>query len=359
MDTTRSVQAVGLPTDLDGVDPTFVTAALNVRYPGTRVTAVRIADLRQGSASSLRLHIDYECNPHELPASMFLKGDFVDHEFTSTAAFAGEALYFEHLAAALADVITQPRAFFTGIDDGGQAIVILEDLAVRDVTFGDCEQPLDVDTVADGVRQVAAMQGRFWQERGLDGVGTIPDISAVAQLMTFLVEPEHFDDYIARERAAYLSAPLRNRRTIESALHAMFEADLMMPRTLVHGDAHLGNTFRYPTGKLGFCDFQAMGRGPYMWDVTYFMTGALRPEDRRNSERELLAMFLNELKRHGAGDVPSFDAAFLAHRQHMMHGYMNILTPVEMQPDRFAVSMGQRFAVAMDDLDTLGSFEGR
>ncbi|BBZ14961.1 hypothetical protein [Mycobacterium branderi] len=41
----------------------------------------------------------------------------------------------------------------------------------------------------------------------------------------------------------------------------------------------------------------------------------------------------------------------------MMHGYLNILTPVEMQPDRFAVSMGARFTSAMEELDTLGSFD--
>lgn len=64
---------------------------------------------------------------------------------------------------------------------------------------------------------------------------------------------------------------------------------------------------------------------------------------------------VGELRRQGADEVPDLDAAFLAHRRHMMHGYLNILTPVEMQPDRFAVSMGQHFAAAMEDLDTLGS----
>jgi hypothetical protein len=33
----------------------------------------------------------------------------------------------------------------------------------------------------------------------------------------------------------------------------------------------------------------------------------------------------------------ALDEAFLAHRRHMMHGYLNILTPVEMQElDTFA-----------------------
>ncbi|MEU6562996.1 phosphotransferase [Nocardia nova] len=337
------------------IDATFVTAALASNYPRTRVAAIEIADLSQGSASSLRLRIDYADNPHELPPTMFLKGNFVGHEFTAAAAFAAEALYYRHLAGVLDGEVTQPRAHFAGLDEQGQAIVILEDLARRDARFGDCEEPLDVDTVADGVRQLAAIQGKFWNGRGLDEHDWITDVASVAALMSFLVQPQHFDAYIARERASFLTGSLRERRKIESALQAMFEADKALPRALVHGDPHLGNTFR-TDGTVGFCDFQAIGRGPYIWDVTYFMTGALEPADRHASERDLLSLYLDELRRAGADDVPTLDAAFSAHRQHMMHGYLSILTPVEMQPDRFAVAMGRRFAAAMEDLDTLRSF---
>ncbi len=345
-----------LPKRLEELDAEFVARALSRGFPETRIAAVEIADLRQGSASSLRLRIQYADNPHRLPPTMFLKGDFVDHEFTSAAAFAGEVLYYEYLAETLIDAVHQPRAYFAGMDDVGQAIVILEDLGMRGVRFGDCEEPLDVDTVADGVRQLAAMQGAFWRARGLDVHERVTDVASVAQLMSFLVQPSHFDDYIERERAGFLGGALRDRGRIESALHEMFATDTDLPQALVHGDAHLGNTFREPSGELGFCDFQAMGRGPYIWDVTYFLTGALTTEDRRNSERDLLALYIEELRRTGAEEVPSLDAAFTAHRRHMMHGYLNILTPVEMQPDRFAVSMGRRFAAAMEDLNTLDSF---
>jgi hypothetical protein len=112
-------------------------------------------------------------------------------------------------------------------------------------------------------------------------------------------------------------------------------------------------------GRLGFYDFQAMGLGPYVWDVTYFITGALHPDDRSGNERDLLQTYLDGLRQAGVADVPTLDDVFLAHRRHMMHGYLNILTPVEMQPDRFAVHMGARFVAAMADLDTLGSLSSR
>lgn len=351
-----SSEGVLLPGKLEEIDAEFLTKALSRRFPDTRVASADISEVRQGSATSLRLGVQYRQNPSGLPDSMYLKGNFVGHQFTSAAAFAAEVLYYEHLADALSGLVHQPDAYFAGTGEGGQAIVILEDLELRGVRFGDCDEPLNVDAVADGVRQLAAMQGRFWRGDGLEKFEGVTDVSSVAQLMSFLVQPQHFDDYIERERAAFLSGPLRDRRRIESALQAMFESDKALPQALVHGDAHLGNTFREPSGKLGFCDFQAMGRGPYIWDVTYFVTGALTPDDRHNAERDLLALYLDELRRNDVRDVPDPDACFTAHRRHMMHGYLNILTPVEMQPDRFAVAMGQRFAAAMKDLDTLASF---
>ncbi|MCV7235192.1 phosphotransferase [Mycobacterium branderi] len=303
-----------LPGKLEEIDASFLTAALSARYPGTRVGGVTLADLRQGSASSLRLRLDFADNPHGLPQLMYMKGDFIDHDFTSAAAFAAEAHYFHHLADKLSDAVRQPRAYFAGVDEQGQAIVLLEDLGLRGVRFGDCEQPLDVDTVADGVRQLAAIQGRFWRGHGLERFDWISDVTSVAALMQFLVQPDHFDDYINRERARFLSGPLRDRQRIEAALQAMFESDRALPTAFVHGDAHLGNTFRDPAGKLGFCDFQAMGRGPYIWDVTYFMTGAMNPKERSRFERDLLSLYLDELRRNGADEIPTLQDAFLAHR---------------------------------------------
>jgi hypothetical protein len=46
---------VALPNTLDEITPTFLTAALSSGAPGTEVGDVRITDLHQGSASSLRL----------------------------------------------------------------------------------------------------------------------------------------------------------------------------------------------------------------------------------------------------------------------------------------------------------------
>jgi aminoglycoside/choline kinase family phosphotransferase len=148
---------------------------------------------------------------------------------------------------------------------------------------------------------------------------------------------------------------MRDRVAVERALEAMFETDEQLQWTFVHGDPHLGNTFVEPDGRPGFVDWQGVARGPYIWDVTYFLTGALDTEVRRVNEQDLLRDYLGRLAASGV-DAPSFNDAWLAHRRHMMHGYLSILTPDQMQPDSFATIMGGRFARAADDLETLSAF---
>jgi len=347
---------VALPRDVDGIDAEFLSRALGSRYPGTFIEAVEVTDAHQGSGSTFRLALTYADDPHNVPESVYLKANFVAHGYTSDAAFLGEACYFAEFADRTSRLLNQPAGLFSGADNNGQAIVLIEDLTRRPVTFNDCESPLTVGQVADGVGQLAALHASFWAD-SLPTHAWLSDQGALAPPMMYLVQPAHFDGYINRERAALLSEPLKDRQRIATALAAMFLNDECMPKTLCHGDPHLGNTFLDADGRVGFLDFQTVGRGSYIWDVTYFMTGALAPVDRRAAERDLLDGYREALLGRGVENVPSREDMFLAHRQHMMHGYLNILTPVEMQPDQFAVSMGQRFAEAMEDLDTLGSFD--
>jgi len=257
--------------------------ALGSNYAGTSVATVEVTDAHQGSGSTFRLDLTYADNPHNLPPSVYLKGKFVAHNYTADAAFRGEACYFAEFGDRMTKVINQPIGFFAGVDNTGQAIVVMEDLTRRQVTFNDCESSLTVDQVADGVEQLAAMHASFWHD-DLSSHDWVADQGALAPLMMYFVQRQHFDDYIARDRAAFLPDSLKNREHIAAALAAMFENDEHLPQTLCHGDPHLGNTFLDAAGRVGFLDFQTVGRGSYIWDVTYFphgRIGARRPSQSR------------------------------------------------------------------------------
>jgi aminoglycoside phosphotransferase (APT) family kinase protein len=92
------------------------------------------------------------------------------------------------------------------------------------------------------------------------------------------------------------------------------------PRTLLHGDTHVGNTYLLDEGRMGWLDFQLSHRGCYARDLTYLITTALPIERRRAHERELIAFYFDELRSRGVTSVPDMDTAWTLHRQAAVWG---------------------------------------
>jgi phosphotransferase family enzyme len=60
----------------------------------------------------------------------------------------------------------------------------------------------------------------------------------------------------------------------------------VLPRSLLHGDAHLGNLIRSPGGPV-LCDFDSSCVGPPEWDLTPMAVGVVRFGDSLGRYREL------------------------------------------------------------------------
>jgi aminoglycoside phosphotransferase (APT) family kinase protein len=86
-----------------------------------------------------------------------------------------------------------------------------------------------------------------------------------------------------------------------------------MGPTDVHGDPHIGNTYLLPSGEVGFLDWQVARRGNWSLDLGYFLQGALTLEDRRRSERDLLAEYRDSLGLP-ADELPSAERSGCATR---------------------------------------------
>jgi hypothetical protein len=121
---------------------------------------------------------------------------------------------------------------------------------------------------------------------------------------------------------------------------------------------HPRNWFRVPDGALHLYDWQGIAKGNWSLDVAYALSAALEVEDRRAWERDLLALYLDELGAAG-GKPPALDEAFLAYRQQMLHGlifwtYTLLVGKVsELQPDDYVRALIRRTAQAVVDLETL------
>jgi aminoglycoside phosphotransferase (APT) family kinase protein len=127
------------------------------------------------------------------------------------------------------------------------------------------------------------------------------------------------------------------------------------PPTLLHGDAHVGNTYVLPDGTVGFLDWQVARRGNFSLDLGYFLQGALTTEDRRASERALLEEYRGALGLP-ADELPSSDEVWLRYRASVAHGLTLWLCTASagelwQRPD-IALALAQRYSAAYEDLQT-------
>jgi aminoglycoside phosphotransferase (APT) family kinase protein len=129
------------------------------------------------------------------------------------------------------------------------------------------------------------------------------------------------------------------------------------PMTLLHGDAHIGNTYVLPSGEVGFFDWQVVRRGEWSQDVGYFLVGSLTEADRRNSEKELIEIYRNALK---VPDVerPTKQQAWLRYRATPAYGlpiWLSTMGTDDYQAPAISLALSQRFAAAFVELDTMAA----
>lgn len=348
-----------LPLTLGEVTAEVVTDLLRQQFPGTLVTNLALGRVIPGTCTKVRLLLEYDDAGHEhrLPPTMYVKGGFESHGLTGQV-FPREAWFYRHLAGPIEGAL--PKCYFAGRNDR-QAILLLEDLLARNARFARASDSATVQQVQALLTVLAAVHGRLWES---DELSTLADEaprtsgSAVLDFSSLvLYQPENFGRMAQLPRAEVVPMKLRDLETARHYLERLVRAFDAGPRCLIHGDAHLGNTF-YPRdgSAAGFIDWQTYARGHWAFDVSHLLCTALAPDLRRQFERPLLEHYLGELERHG-GHSPGLEVAWESYRRMAFYGFAWALCPPELQVEEVCRTCAERVVAAMEDLGTLEALD--
>jgi len=189
-------------------------------------------------------------------------------------------------------------------DGEGRALVVLEDLCLRDVRFLTLQEPISFNLAKRFIEGLARFHACWWNAPDL---GTrfswAPDTSeeGVGFYFHLLTTPEIFARYAASPRGAAMPKVLLDPGRIRAAHIAMTAAQKAEGMAMVvnHGDMHLGNLYLDADGTPGFLDMQPR-RGAWSIDVSYFLIAGLDLVDRRRWEGALLQHYLHCLAEAGA-----------------------------------------------------------
>jgi len=343
----------------------LLTAVIHTRYPAVTLAGFDLLESRQygeqmvSTSGRAMLKLRYAAGaPDGLPERVVCKLA-LGAESVMAAFYENEVQVYTRLSPEL--LIEAPHALGALFDPKSeQCVLMLEDLSQRGARFPNVTQDVGLPAVESLVDTLAALHASLWESPRFSS-----DLSwlqshvhgRVSYLMNELAPPliQHEIDTQAFKRELVQ----RLRTTGPELLDGVKRVQLhqaRLPQTLLHGDAHLGNTYLLPQGATGLLDWQLCVRGYCMHDVSYLIVTSLSIAQRRAQERILLNRYRERLLELGVSNAPSSDEIWNEYRRAVVWGvYIGWLTtPVANYGWEINVVNHLRLTTAYEDLDTAG-----
>lgn len=321
-----------------------------------QIAAVQWENVHAGTTSRSRLLVDYRDDSLDLPRRFFVKTTAATY---STRVFGNlfglgrnEVNFYRSIRPRLA--IPAPRVFHVGGNDE-DFLLLLEDLAASGCEFADITTRCDFERARSVVKTLASLHAQFWQsplfDKELAWVNR-RETDRHAKLMTVLrgqVIPmaiKKYREVVPREVLDALPLIMESYPQLEREWSRG-------ERTLVHGDAHIGNMY-FNKGVAGLLDWQMPNLCQGMRDVSYFLVNSVPSGVRRENQEALIKIYLATLA--DAGIQLEFDEAWYQYRLHTTYTWISSVVTAagsHMQAPKIAAAGLSRTCKAMVDLNVI------
>ncbi len=360
------MSAVGFGRREEDLTAEVLTDVLAVDHPGVQVKAVEVVATKRcgegiaSTADRMLLDLTYaEGSSGDLPARMVLKTMLLSPHAPAEM-YATEVRFYRELRPSLS--VETPRCYAASFDPAtGQFGLLLEDLTERGARFPNATVPVAIDEVGALLDQLASLHAEFWQSprfaSDLAWVATpkAGGMSGIFERHGLAIVSDQVDRHpFKRELIAPLGLDVDGLWAALAVAERSLEA---APVTLLHGDAHIANTYLLPDGTGGLLDWQLQVRGCWAHDVVYLLSTALEPDVRRGESRALVRRYLHALASFGVPDVPAPDEAWEWCRRAVLWGLVIgwLITPPENYGPAITAANTERMVAAVQDFDALGA----
>ena len=346
-----------LPLSFDQINAQWLTRMLNPAYPGIEVTKYDVVQEILGHTSKARIRVAFNDVgvAAGIPNDLCIKGNFTGNPLSS-AVCANEARFYGLLRSQIN--MAAPQCYLAVWDDdehGQQGIILLDDLITLGGEFSGSHHPINADEMALALTEMAEIHGRSWGSPLLDQQDWLQQSMAPETVWDdyWGMMKEIFERHnsLPERLAIFPQWMAEDTYRLRKAFKQMcaHETAYTGKRCIVHGDAHLGNSYRKPTGERIWFDWQIVRKGLPWRDLTYFMIGSMTIDDRRKNEKALLQHYLDHFIANG-GEAFSFDHVWDEYRRKVIWGL--VAWQSNINPNEQTMGPLERFCRAADDLDT-------
>ncbi len=272
-----------------------------------------------------------------------------------TGTYVREVNFFNELAASVD--IRIPTCHHCEMDtDTGDFVILMDDLAPAEV--GDQIAGCSADDADQALSELVGLHAP-----DVPGVGEAawllakrPDGAQPMAGLYLALLPPFVERYSDRLPAETIASAERFGRCVHRWLELAAP-----PYRLLHGDYRLDNLMFGPDGVTAV-DWQTVGHGPPMSDVSYFCGASLLTRDRRVHEEGLVRDYHAHLEQRTGGLI-SWDRCWADYRLHTVAGlHMAVvaaaLVSEDERGDAMFCAMAERHAAHAEDLETFDLLEG-
>ena len=343
-----------VPVRPEHITAEWLTELLDLRRPGVVVESIEILGSTQGAATRLRIKPTYAPGRDGgLPPVLFVKTSLTRRMLVADPhMYVTEVRFYERIHPTLR--CETPEVYAWALDETtSRFVVVIEDLSLRDAIFPTALSGLTTEDVAPLMANLARLhaphwgrcdllQAYPWLETSTTGKSSEWWRDGARNIALFELQQQYKLEALGRQRLDRVLAAVARLQVFNDA----------EPRTVIHGDTHIGNCYLLPDGGGGVLDWQLMRIGNWGNDVAYTVMTALDVEERRKGEEALLRLYLDELRALGV-EPPSWDEAWTLYRRQMVWGIIAwLVTPTAMYSEPLLDALIRRCVAATDDLET-------
>ena len=340
----------------EALSPQWLTAVLQPRFPGIAVREVISGPTVDRVSTNARFTIGCDGGvPEGLSSRLCVKGYF--NEQGREARFVGEReAYFYRDLAAESGVRTLRSVYADFDTDARHGVVVTEDIVADGGSFLDAASHITPDRAADSLSQFARLHASTWgRAQWSEKHWLAPNLTGALKAWGDQVITARIAGNFHGPNGRRVPGDVSDAPRLTSAYHSLvatLEAEQASSDwCVIHGDAHIGNTFLDPSGALSLVDWQLVQRGMWYLDVGTHIATALTVEDRRNSEKDLLLHYLDCLASHGV-TPPSPDVAWRAISRGILRGLFLWGITTKVAPNLIEILL-HRLGTAVADHDAL------
>lgn len=362
----RPRRARAVPVSPADLSREWLQSVLCADHPDASVVAFETTPASVGTSTRWQLHVTYDDagTAAGLPTRMFAKTTIAYRQrmlLGLAGVIEGEPAFYNHFRDRVE--IEAPVGYYAAVDpQSWRALTLTDDLAVlKGATFGTPVTETSRVEIEDLLANMARWHARFQDDPDLQRLAPMTPLRIFELMRGMASFKKRASVGAQRCREVYPPGQFERHDALYEGLEEAMRLASTGPATLLHGDAHLGNTYRTADGRMGFADWQLIKHGSWAYDFAVCVVTGLAVEDRRAWERELLEHYLEQLALAG-GRPLELEEAWLAYRVSAPWAYFgwtwtigrSALQP-RMQPDEVARRIVERGAHAMHDLEPLAA----